>query len=111
MEYIGYAVLALLALFIVVAIARSIRMVPEAQALIIERFGKYQTTLRSGLHFLIPFIDRVRATIDLREQVVSFAPQPVITSDNLVVSIDSVIYFQVTDPAAAVYEIAHYHAP
>ena len=110
MEYIGYAVLALLALFIVVAIARSIRMVPEAQALIIERFGKYQTTLRSGLHFLIPFIDRVRATIDLREQVVSFAPQPVITSDNLVVSIDSVIYFQVTDPAAAVYEIAHYLA-
>ena len=107
-QVIGLLVLILIAIFAVVAIRRAVRIVPQAVALIVERLGRYQTTLYAGLHFLIPFIDRVRAGVDLREQVVSFAPQPVITSDNLVVSIDTVIYFQVTDPKAATYEIANY---
>ncbi|MGC0251199.1 SPFH domain-containing protein [Pseudactinotalea sp. Z1748] len=106
---IGFIVVAVIfAIFVIVAIRQSIRIVPQAVALIIERLGRYQSTMYAGLHFLIPFIDRVRAGVDLREQVVSFAPQPVITSDNLVVSIDTVIYFQVTEPKDATYEIANY---
>lgn len=106
---IGFIVVAIaFAIFVIVAIRQSIRIVPQAVALIIERLGRYQSTMYAGLHFLIPFIDRVRAGVDLREQVVSFAPQPVITSDNLVVSIDTVIYFQVTEPKDATYEIANY---
>ncbi|MFC4556440.1 SPFH domain-containing protein [Georgenia faecalis] len=101
-------VLVLLAIFVIVAIARSVRIVPQAVALIVERLGKFHSEMYAGLHFLIPFVDRVRAGVDLREQVVSFPPQPVITSDNLVVSIDTVIYFQVTDPKSATYEIANY---
>lgn len=101
-------VLVLSAIFVIVTIARSVRIVPQAVSFIVERLGRYQSTLYAGLHFLIPFVDRVRASVDLREQVVSFAPQPVITSDNLVVSIDTVIFFQVTDPKAATYEIANY---
>ncbi|ACQ80564.1 band 7 protein [Beutenbergia cavernae DSM 12333] len=107
-EVIGGIVLILLAIFIIVAVARAVRIVPQAVALIVERLGRYNDTMYAGLHFLIPFVDRVRAGVDLREQVVSFPPQPVITSDNLVVSIDTVIYFQVTDPKAATYEIANY---
>ncbi len=84
------------------------RIVPQARAGIVERFGKYQQTLPPGLNIVMPFIDRVRYLIDLREQVVSFPPQPVITEDNLTVDIDTVIYFQVTDPVAATYEIANY---
>ncbi|MCK0110616.1 SPFH/Band 7/PHB domain protein [Ornithinimicrobium sp. F0845] len=103
-----WVVLALLVVFTGVAISRAIRIVPQATAVIVQRLGRYHRTLDAGLHFLIPFIDKVRATVDLREQVVSFPPQPVITSDNLVVSIDTVIYFQPTDPKAAVYEIANY---
>ncbi|WP_151525584.1 SPFH domain-containing protein [Serinicoccus kebangsaanensis] len=105
---IVWAVVLLLALFVVVAIARAIRIVPQATSVIVERLGKYDRTLDAGLHFLVPFIDRPRSVVDLREQVVSFPPQPVITSDNLVVSIDTVIYFQPTDPKAATYEIANY---
>ncbi|MDO5700386.1 MAG: SPFH domain-containing protein [Bowdeniella nasicola] len=101
-------VLILLAAVVIIAIARAVRIVPQAVALIVERFGKFQTVMYAGIHFLIPFVDRVRAGVDLREQVVSFEPQPVITSDNLVVSIDTVIYFQVTDPKSATYEIANY---
>ncbi|HKG51438.1 MAG TPA: SPFH domain-containing protein [Actinomycetales bacterium] len=101
-------VLALLVLFAIVVVLRTIRIVPQATAVIIERLGRYSRTLDAGLHILIPFIDKPRAVVDLREQVVSFPPQPVITSDNLVVSIDTVIYFQPTDPKAAVYEIANY---
>lgn len=104
----GFVILALVVLFIVVAISRAVRIVPQAVALIVERLGKFHTVFYAGMHFLIPFVDRVRAGVDLREQVVSFPPQPVITSDNLVVSIDTVIYFQVTDPKAATYEIANY---
>lgn len=105
---LAYAVLALVLIVVVVALVKAVRIVPQAVALIVERLGRYSRTLEPGLHLLVPFIDRVRASVDLREQVVSFPPQPVITSDNLVVSIDTVIYFQVTDPKSAVYEIANY---
>ncbi len=103
-----YLVLFLLIAFTVMALIRAVRIVPQATAVIVERLGRYSRTLDAGLHFLIPFMDRARANVDLREQVVSFPPQPVITSDNLVVSIDTVIYFQPTDPKAATYEIANY---
>ncbi|MEJ5915278.1 SPFH domain-containing protein [Pseudokineococcus sp. 1T1Z-3] len=103
-----YLVLALLVLFVIATVAKSVRVVPQASSVIVERLGRYSRTLDAGLHFLVPFIDKPRATVDLREQVVSFPPQPVITSDNLVVSIDTVIYFQPTDPKAATYEIANY---
>ena len=92
----------------VVLLAKTVRIVPQARAGVVERFGKYKHTLPAGLNILVPFIDTVRYLIDLREQVVSFPPQPVITEDNLVVSIDTVLYFQVTDPVAATYEIANY---
>ncbi len=92
------------------AVVRSVRIVPQARAGIVERFGRYHRTLSAGLNLVMPFIDRLRPLIDLREQVVSFPPQPVITKDNLVVGIDTVIYFQVTDPKAATYEIANYVA-
>ncbi|MGY2703449.1 SPFH domain-containing protein [Nocardioides sp. HB32] len=100
--------LALLLLFVVVLLAKTVRIIPQARAGVVERFGKYLKTLPAGLNIVVPFVDRVRYLIDLREQVVSFPPQPVITEDNLVVSIDTVIYFQVTDPIAATYEIANY---
>ncbi|MEV8268178.1 SPFH domain-containing protein [Microbacterium sp. NPDC076911] len=100
--------LIVIAIFVVVVIFRSIRIIPQANAGVVERLGKYQRTLSPGLNILVPFIDRVRPLIDLREQVVSFPPQPVITEDNLVVSIDTVVYFQVTDARAATYEIANY---
>ncbi|ACZ30460.1 band 7 protein [Xylanimonas cellulosilytica DSM 15894] len=101
-------VLVVLLIFIVTALVKAVRIVPQAVALIVERLGRYHKTLEPGLHILVPFIDKVRAGVDLREQVVSFPPQPVITSDNLVVSIDTVIYFSVTNPKSAVYEIANY---
>src|SRR5690348_3070531 len=101
-------VLLVLVIFVLSTIARAVRVVPQASAVIIERLGRYSRTLEPGLHFLVPFVDRPRAVVDLREQVVSFPPQPVITSDNLVVNIDTVIYFQPTDPKSAVYEIANY---
>src|SRR3954463_6649990 len=104
------ALIALLvvALFVIIVIAKSVTIVPQAQAKVIERLGRYSRTLPPGLSILLPFVDRVRATIDLREQVISFPPQPVITSDNLQVGIDTVLYFQVTDPRLAVYGIANY---
>ena len=93
------------------AVVRGVRIVPQARAGIVERFGRYHGTLYAGLNIVVPFIDRLRPLIDLREQVVSFPPQPVITKDNLVVGIDTVIYFQVTEhPKAATYEIANYVA-
>ena len=98
-------------LIIVVALVivlRTVRIVPQQTAQIVERLGSYNKTLTAGIHFLVPFVDKVRANIDLREQVVSFPPQPVITSDNLVVSIDTVIYYSVIDAKAAVYEIANF---
>jgi len=101
-------VLLVVALFVLVTLARTIRIVPQARAGVVERLGRYSRTLTPGLTIVVPFIDRIREMIDLREQVISFAPQPVITEDNLVVSIDTVIYFQVTDAKAATYEIQNY---
>ena len=100
--------LVVVAIFVIVVLFRSIRTIPQAYAGIVERLGRYQRTLSPGLNLLVPFIDRLRPLVDMREQVVSFPPQPVITEDNLVVSIDTVVYFQVTDARAATYEIANY---
>jgi regulator of protease activity HflC (stomatin/prohibitin superfamily) len=103
-----FAFFVVLVLFAILVLAKTVRIIPQARAGIVERFGKYRATLSPGLNIVTPFVDRVRYVIDMREQVVSFPPQPVITEDNLVVSIDTVIYFQVTDPVAATYEIANY---
>src|SRR5438874_3337193 len=100
-------VLGVIALFVLVVLAKTIRVIPQAKAGVVERLGRYSRTLTPGLTIVVPFIDRVRPLIDLREQVLSFEPQPVITQDNLVVNIDSVIYYQVTDPKSATYEIAN----
>ncbi|MGY2080325.1 SPFH domain-containing protein [Modestobacter sp. SYSU DS0657] len=100
--------LIVIAVLVVFVLARSVTIVPQAQAKVVERLGRYSRTLSPGLALLVPFVDRVRATIDLREQVISFPPQPVITADNLQVGIDTVVYFQVTDPRLAVYGIANY---
>jgi regulator of protease activity HflC (stomatin/prohibitin superfamily) len=100
-------VLGVIVLFILIALARTVRVIPQAKAGVVERLGRYSRTLTPGLSLVVPFVDRVKPLIDLREQVMSFEPQPVITQDNLVVNIDSVIYFQVTDPKAATYEIAN----
>lgn len=99
--------LILITIFVVVLV-RSIRIIPQASAGVVERLGRYHRTLDAGLALIIPFIDRLRPLIDLRERVVSFPPQPVITSDNLVVEIDTVVYFQVTNPKSAVYEIENF---
>jgi regulator of protease activity HflC (stomatin/prohibitin superfamily) len=99
--------LIVLALFVLIVALRAIRIVPQARAGIVERLGRYQRTLDAGLTIIVPFVDRVKPLIDLREQVVSFAPQPVITEDNLVVGIDTVIYFTVTDPRSVTYEVAN----
>jgi regulator of protease activity HflC (stomatin/prohibitin superfamily) len=88
-------------IFVLVTLARSIRIIPQATAGVVERLGRYHKTLAPGLNLLIPFIDRLRPLIDMREQVVSFPPQPVITEDNLVVSFYTVVYFQVSDARAA----------
>ena len=100
--------LVVLVILVVLAIVRSVRIIPQARAGIVERFGRYHRTLHAGLNMVVPFVDRLLPLLDLREQVFSFPPQPVITRDNLVVGIDTVIYFQVTDPRAATYEVANY---
>jgi regulator of protease activity HflC (stomatin/prohibitin superfamily) len=104
----GLIVLLVVAGLVLLTLGRTIRIVPQARAGVVERLGRYSRTLTPGLSIVVPFVDRVRDMMDLREQVVSFDPQPVITEDNLVVSIDTVIYFQVTDAKAATYEIANY---
>lgn len=96
---------ALLMVFLVVG---SVRVVPQARRYNIERFGRYRATLQPGLNFIVPLVDRVNSKLDIREQVFSSRPQPVITQDNLVVNIDTVLYYQITDPRAAVYEVADY---
>jgi regulator of protease activity HflC (stomatin/prohibitin superfamily) len=101
-------VLAVIVLLVVIVVAKSVALVPQAEAAVIERLGRYARTVSGQLTFLVPFVDRVRAKVDLRERVVSFPPQPVITQDNLTLNIDTVVYFQVTNPQAAVYEINNY---
>src|SRR2546429_2352290 len=105
---VGLVVVLIVAVIVLLVLARTVRIIPQARARVVERLGRYHRTLNPGLSLVVPFIDRLRPFIDLREQVVSFPPQPVITEDNLVVNIDSVIYFQVTDAKAATYEIANY---
>lgn len=104
----GTIVLALLVVLVVIVVVRAVRIVPQSRALVIERLGKFHSVMFAGLHVVIPFIDRIASRVDLREQVTSFPPQPVITADNVVVSIDSVIYYQVNDPMHATYEIANF---
>jgi regulator of protease activity HflC (stomatin/prohibitin superfamily) len=107
---VSFASAALLAglVFFITVLAKSVKIVPQAEAFVVERLGKYQRTLGPGLNLLLPVLEKTRSRLDLREQVVSFPPQPVITQDNLVVDVDTVIYFQVVDPRAATYEIADY---
>ena len=104
----GLIILLVVAGLVLLTLGRTIRIIPQARAGVVERLGRYSRTLTPGLAIVVPFVDRIRDMMDLREQVVSFDPQPVITEDNLVVSIDTVIYFQVTDAKAATYEIANY---
>jgi len=112
MEDFGPILLWILAIavviFVISIIVQAIRIVPQSEAFIIERLGKYHRTLYGGPHLLLPIVDRPRSRVDLREQVVSFPPQQVITEDNLSVAVDVVVYFRVTDPRAATYEIANY---
>src|SRR5579871_1340526 len=100
-------VVAVVVVFLLIVAARSIRVIPQARAGVVERLGRYSRTLEPGLAIVTPFIDRVRPLVDLREQVVNFSPQSVITDDNVVVSIETVLYFTITDPRSATYEIAN----
>ncbi len=102
----GTVVLYAVAVLVVVLVMRTVRIIPQARAGIVERFGRYNRTLEPGLNFVLPFMERLLPKIDLREQVVSFQPQAVITKDNLNVAIDTVLYFTVTDPKAVTYEVA-----
>jgi len=97
-----------IAFIVIIVLVRSVRQVPQQRMDVVERLGKYHRTLSPGLNLLVPIVDSVRSKVDMREQVVSFPPQPVITSDNLVVSIDTVLYFKVVDPVRATYEIANF---
>jgi regulator of protease activity HflC (stomatin/prohibitin superfamily) len=102
-------IVAAVVLFLVVlVVTRAVRIVPQAQTGIVERLGRYHRTLDPGLHFLVPFLDKLRKPlVDMREQVVTFPPQPVITQDNVTISIDTVFYFTITDPFRATYEVAN----
>jgi regulator of protease activity HflC (stomatin/prohibitin superfamily) len=104
----GIIVLIVIAVVVLITIAQGVRIVPQARAGIVERLGRYHRTLDAGLALVVPYVDRVKPLLDMRETVVSFPPQPVITEDNLTIQIDTVIYFQITDPKAATYEIADY---
>src|SRR5450755_3916500 len=108
MEIAALVAALVVVLLIVLTVGKTVRIVPQARARNVERFGRYRKTLEPGMNFILPFVDRVKPLIDLREQVVAFRGQPVITEDNLVVSIDTVLFFQVTDPRAADYEIVNY---
>jgi regulator of protease activity HflC (stomatin/prohibitin superfamily) len=92
---------------LLIVFARTIRIVPQARAGVVERLGRYHKTLNPGVTLLVPFVDRLKPLIDLREQVVTFPPQPVITEDNLLVQIDTVLYFTVNDARSSTYEIAN----
>src|SRR5699024_282892 len=104
----GLVFLAVIVVLIAAIVASSVKLIPQAEAAVIERLGRYQRSASGQLTLLIPFIDRIRARVDLRERVVTFPPQSMITEDNLTLSIDTVVYFQVTDPKSAVYEINNY---
>src|ERR687891_2024450 len=103
----GLIVLLVIAVFAILLASRTVRIIPQARAGVVERLGRYQRTLTPGLTVVVPFIDRVRPLIDLREQVVTFPPQPVITEDNVSVGIDTVLYFTITNPKDTSYEVAN----
>ena len=105
---VGLVIAVIVVVLMFVFVVKTVRIVPQARARNVERFGRYRKTLEPGMNFIIPFVDRVKPLIDLREQVVAFKGQPVITEDNLVVLIDTVLFFHVTDPRAADYEIVNY---
>src|SRR5919107_113391 len=104
---VGLIVLLVLIVFALFLAAKTVRVIPQARAGVVERFGRYSRTLQPGLTIVVPFIDRVRPLIDLREQVVTFPPQPVITEDNVSVGIDTVLYFTITNPKDTSYEVAN----
>ena len=103
----GFGIIAILFLLVIVILVKNIRIVQQAKAYVVERLGAYQTTWTVGLHFKIPFIERVAKIVSLKEQVVDFPPQPVITKDNVTMQIDTVIYFQITDPKMYTYGVEH----
>jgi regulator of protease activity HflC (stomatin/prohibitin superfamily) len=103
---VALIVVAVVVLFALFVAARAIRIIPQARAGVVERLGRYSRTLEPGLAVVTPFVERVRPLVDLREQVVNFSPQPVITDDNVVVAIETVLYFTITDPRSASYEVA-----
>ena len=103
----GFIILAILFLIAIAILIKNIRIVQQAKAFVVERLGAYQTTWNVGLHFKIPFIERVAKVVSLKEQVVDFPPQPVITKDNVTMQIDTVIYFQITDPKMYTYGVEH----
>ena len=103
----GLIVLGVIAIFVLIVAMRTVRIIPQARAGVVERLGRYNRTLTPGLTIVIPFIDKVRPLLDLREQVVPFQPQPVITEDNVTVQIDTVLYFTITEPKSATYEVAN----
>ena len=105
MEFIGPALLVILVILALLLIVRNIRVVQQANAYVIERLGAYSTTWSVGLHIKIPFIERVAKVVSLKEQVADFLPQPVITKDNVTMQIDTVVYFQITDPKLYTYGI------
>ena len=103
----GFIIIAILFLLVIAILIKNIRIVQQAKAFVVERLGAYQTTWNVGLHFKIPFIERVAKVVSLKEQVVDFPPQPVITKDNVTMQIDTVIYFQITDPKMYTYGVEH----
>jgi regulator of protease activity HflC (stomatin/prohibitin superfamily) len=104
---VAWIIVGVVAVIVLAILARTVRIVPQARAAVVERLGRYSRTLTPGLALVVPFIDRIRPMIDLREQVVSFPPQPVITEDNLVVGIDTVLYFTINDAKSSTYEVAN----
>ncbi|MCI6060119.1 MAG: paraslipin [Dorea sp.] len=104
---VGFVVLIILVIIILILLVSCIKIVPQARAMVVERLGAYQATWNTGLHFKVPIIDRVARKVDLKEQVVDFAPQPVITKDNVTMRIDTVVFYQITDPKMFCYGVAN----
>ena len=102
---VGSVILVVLIVLVLWVVASCIRVVPEAQAMVVERFGGYLTTWNKGIHLKMPFVDRVAKRVTLKEQVVDFAPQPVITKDNVTMQIDTVVFYQITDPKLFAYGV------
>ncbi len=104
-EYLGYIIIAAIALIVLLIIINNVKIVPQAHAYVVERLGAYYATWGTGIHFKIPFIDRISKKVSLKEQVIDFPPQPVITRDNVTMQIDTVVYFEITDPKLYCYGV------